>query len=106
MLQADVRKIEGLESHRDCEAIAALTRSNRRENVACVVLGRGADDPTVENWLGQAAGVPGYVGFAVGRTIWWDAVRGYLTESIEREQAIRAISGRYRRFIDVYSSAE
>jgi myo-inositol catabolism protein IolC len=105
-VEADVWKIEGLDSRSDCEALAALARAEGRDDVGCVVLGRGADDATVENWLRQAAGVPGYIGFAVGRTIWWDAVRNYLSKDSDRERPIEEISRRYRRFIDVYSSAE
>jgi myo-inositol catabolism protein IolC len=105
-VNADVWKIEGLDRRPDCEAVAALTRSAGRDDVNCVVLGRGADDATVETWLQQAAGVPGYAGFAVGRTIWWDAVRGYLNEGLGRDQATSDISRRFRHFIEVYSSAE
>jgi myo-inositol catabolism protein IolC len=70
-----------------------------------VVLGRGADDAAVDHWLKQGAGVPGYVGFAIGRTIWWDALKGYLDKSLERDDAAAEIAANYRRFIDVYTSA-
>jgi myo-inositol catabolism protein IolC len=105
-VQADVWKIEGLDEREDCAAVAALTRSVGRDDIACVVLGRGADDAKVERWLRKAAGVPGYAGFAVGRTIWWEAVKGYLTEGRDRQECVRAIAGRYRHFIDIYSSSE
>jgi myo-inositol catabolism protein IolC len=104
-VHANVWKIEGLDTRADCEAVAALTRSDGRDDVTCVVLGRGADDLTVETWLRQASGVAGYAGFAVGRTIWWDAVEGYLNEDRDRDKCIADISARYRRFIDVYFSA-
>jgi myo-inositol catabolism protein IolC len=105
-VQADVWKIEGLDAREESMAVAALTRSRGRDDVACVVLGRGADDATVESWLRQAAGVPGYAGFAVGRTIWWDAVRGYLKEGRDRLDCAGDITDRYRHFIDIYSSNE
>ncbi len=60
-VEADVWKIEGLDRREDCEAIAELVRSDGRDQVACVVLGRGADDAAVEHWLRQGAGVPGYI---------------------------------------------
>ena len=56
----------------------------------CVVLGRGADDEKVDHWLRQGAPVDGYAGFAIGRTIWWDALKGFLDGNIEREAAARA----------------
>jgi myo-inositol catabolism protein IolC len=70
-----------------------------------VVLGRGADDNAVEQWLRAGAGVPGYVGFAIGRTIWWDALKAYVDGGSDRGEAARIISERYRHFIDVYTSA-
>ena len=104
-VDADVWKIEGLDTHEDCDAVAALTRSKGRSDVRCVVLGRGADDTTVEAWLRQASGVPGYAGFAVGRTIWGHAVAGYLSEGRDREECVAEISRRYQHFIDIYCSA-
>jgi myo-inositol catabolism protein IolC len=104
-IDADVWKIEGIDSRQECEALAARARSGGRDNVGCVVLGRGADDSTVETWLKQTAGVPGYIGFAVGRTIWWDPVRNYLNQVNDRERSVQEISDRYRHFIAVYASA-
>jgi myo-inositol catabolism protein IolC len=104
-VEPDIWKIEGLDRREDCEATAKLVRSGGRDDVACVVLGRGADDNAVDHWLRQGAGVPGYVGFAIGRTIWWDALKGYLDKSLAREDAAAQIATNYRRFIDVYQSA-
>jgi len=58
----------------------------------------------VDHWLRQGAGVPGYVGFAIGRTIWWDALEGYLAGDMTREDAAAQISANYRRFIATYQS--
>jgi myo-inositol catabolism protein IolC len=103
-VEPDVWKIEGLDAREDCERVAALVRSNGRDKVACVVLGRGADESAVDHWLKQGAGVPGYVGFAIGRTIWWDPLKGFLDGSVSREDVAGRISERYRRFIQVYKS--
>lgn len=104
-IEPDIWKIEGLDRREDCEAVSELVRSGGRDNVVCVVLGRGADDDAVDHWLRQGAGVDGYVGFAIGRSIWWDALKGYLDGSVSREDAAARIAANYRRFIDVYSSA-
>jgi myo-inositol catabolism protein IolC len=101
-VEPDVWKIEGLDERDHCRAVADLVRSGGRDGVACVVLGRGADDDAVERWLRAGAGVPGYIGFAIGRTIWWDALKGYLGGEIERAEAAGRISAKYRRMIDVY----
>lgn len=104
-IEADVWKIEGIDRREDCEMIAEQTRAGGREGVGCVVLGRGADDARVDHWLRTAAGVPGYLGFAIGRSIWWDQLKGYLDGSLSREDAVGQIATNYRRYIDVYNGA-
>jgi myo-inositol catabolism protein IolC len=101
-VEADVWKIEGIDRREDCEMIARTARRDGRDGVACVVLGRGADDAAVEHWLRQGAGVPGYIGFAIGRTIWWDQLKGYLDGSLPRDEAAKQIAANFRHFIDVY----
>lgn len=104
-VEADIWKIEGLDSREDCQRISELTRRDGRDNVACVVLGRGADDAAVDAWLKAGSGVPGYAGFAIGRSIWWDALKEFLDGQIDRDEAASRISANYRRFIEVYRSA-
>ena len=77
-----------------------------REGVVCVLLGRGASDDKVDHWLRQAAPVEGFVGFAIGRSIWWDALKGFLDESLSREDAASKIADNYLRFVKVYDDAE
>jgi myo-inositol catabolism protein IolC len=105
-VEADVWKIEGIETQEDCERIAQTARRDGRDGVICVVLGRGADDAKVEHWLRQGAPVDGYAGFAIGRTIWWDALKGFLEGNIEREAAAQQIADNYMRFVSVYKEAE
>ncbi len=104
-VEPDIWKIEGIDRREDCERIAAQARSGARENVGCVVLGRGANAEKVEHWLRQGAPVPGYIGFAIGRTIWWDALAGYLDGTLAREDAAAKISNSYRHNIAVYEGA-
>ena len=104
-VEPDIWKIEGIDRREDCETIAGQTRSGGRDGVACVVLGRGADDAKVDHWLQMGSGVPGYIGFAIGRSIWWDPLKGYVDGSVAREDATSRISANYRRFIDVYHGA-
>ena len=105
-VEADIWKIEGIDTQEDCEKIAETARRDGRDGVICVVLGRGADDAKVEHWLRQGAPVDAYAGFAIGRTIWWDALKGYLDGAIEREDAAQQIADNYLRFVRVYSEAE
>ena len=104
-VEPDVWKIEGIDSQEDCERIAEQARSGGRDGVICVVLGRGADSAQVEHWLRQGALVDGYAGFAIGRTIWWDPLKGFVDGQIEREQAAEQIADNYLRFVQVYEDA-
>jgi myo-inositol catabolism protein IolC len=104
-IEPDVWKIEGVDATGDCDLIARLTRAGGREGVSCVVLGRGADDAKVDEWLQAGAPVSGYAGFAIGRSIWWDAVVGWHKGTMTREAATALIARNYRRFIDVYLAA-
>ena len=103
-VEPDIWKIEGIDTREDCERIASQARSGGRDGVACVVLGRGADDAAVIHWLKQGAGVPGYVGFAIGRTIWWDALKGFLAGDAERAAASKQIAANYLKMIEAYTS--
>jgi myo-inositol catabolism protein IolC len=105
--EVDVWKIEGVDAREDAEMLAAQTRKGEgRENVKSVLLGRGASDEKVEHWLQQAAGVEGFIGFAIGRSIWWDALKGFLADELEREKAAEQIAEKYLRFIKIYDEAE
>jgi myo-inositol catabolism protein IolC len=99
----DVWKIEGVDERSDAEMLAEQTRSGEgRENVKCVLLGRGASTEKVEHWLREAAPVEGFIGFAIGRSIWWDALKGFLDGSIPREQTASTIADNYLHFVSVY----
>ena len=60
----------------------------------------------VDQWLRAASPVEGFVGFAIGRSIWWDALKGYLDDSLDREAAATQIAENYLRFIRVYEEQE
>ena len=102
-IEVDVWKIEGVDERSDAEMIAQQTRSGEgRENVTCVLLGRGASTEKVEHWLEQASGVDGFIGFAIGRSIWWDALKGFLGKELERDVAASQIADNYLHFVQVY----
>jgi myo-inositol catabolism protein IolC len=105
-IEVDIWKIEGVEERSDCEMLVAQARSGGRDGVACVVLGRGADDAKVDHWLTQAAPVEGFIGFAIGRSIWWDPLKAYVDGKIERAAGARKIAENYLRFVAVYERAK
>ena len=101
-------KIEGVDDREACRAIARTARRDGRDGVGCLVLGRGASVERVEDWLRAGAGVDGYVGFAVGRSIFADAVRDFAADppGYDLQRGVEEISATYRRFIAVYEEAE
>ena len=104
-VEVDIWKIEGVDDRGDCERIVAQARADGRDGVVCVVLGRGASTDKVDEWLRAGATVDGYVGFAIGRSIWWDALKAFLDGSLERERAAEQIAENYLRFVKVYEEA-
>ncbi len=104
-VEPDVWKIEGLETRADCERAVAQARAGGRDEVVCVVLGRGAGLDRVAHWLREAAPVDGYTGFAIGRTLWLDALTEHLAGRLGRDAAAEQIAANYRRMIDVYANA-
>ncbi len=106
-IEVDIWKIEGVDAQADAQMLSEQARSGEgRENVVCVLLGRGASDAKVDHWLREAAPVDGFVGFAIGRSIWWDALRAFLNGSLPREDAASQIADNYLRFIKVYEQQE
>jgi myo-inositol catabolism protein IolC len=101
-IEPDVWKIEGIDDAGKCAEIAKQCRIGGRDGVGCVVLGRGADDAAVDAWLRSARGVPGYQGFAIGRSIWWYPLRAFVDGASPREDAAARIADNYRRFVTVY----
>jgi myo-inositol catabolism protein IolC len=106
-VEVDVWKIEGVDAREDAEMLAEQTRKGPgRDGVKSVLLGRGASTDKVDHWLQQAAPVEGFIGFAIGRSIWWDALKGFLDGGLDREAAAEQIADNYLRFVQVYDDAE
>jgi myo-inositol catabolism protein IolC len=104
-VEPDVWKIEGLDRREDCERIVAAAQYGGRDKVGCIVLGRGEDDKKVREWLTIAASVPGFVGFAVGRTDFWEPLVGWRAKKTTRDAAVNEIARRYREFVDIFEKA-
>lgn len=105
-VEPDVWKIEGLDRREDCERVVEIARRGGRREVACIVLGRGADQAKVEAWLATAAAVPGFIGFAVGRTTFWDAIAGFEANRLTREQAVATITQRYLQWVGIFTGCQ
>jgi myo-inositol catabolism protein IolC len=101
-VEPDVWKIEGLERREDCEKIVAAARRNGRDKVGCIILGRREDDQKVHEWLATASGVPGFIGFAVGRGSFWEPLVNWRANEITRQDAVDEIMRRYCEFVDIF----
>ena len=104
-VEPDVWKIEGLDRREHCENIVAVARRNGRDHVGCIVLGRGENEQKVREWLTTAASVPGFIGFAVGRTDFWQPLSAWHAGKATRETAVAQIAQHYREFVDIFEES-
>jgi myo-inositol catabolism protein IolC len=104
-VEPDVWKIEGLDRREDCEKIVTAARRGGRDKVGCIILGRGENDEKVGEWLTTAATVPGFIGFAVGRTVFWEPLVGWLAKKNSRDEAVAEIARRYSAFVHLFEKA-
>ena len=103
-VEPDIWKIEGLDSAPACAEVVAAARRGGRDNVSCNVLGRGADQAQVIEWLRIAASVPGFDGFAVGRTLWEQPLRDLIAGTIGRSEAVDQIAAHYLKTVTAFVS--
>jgi 5-dehydro-2-deoxygluconokinase len=104
-IEPDLWKIEGLDRTQDCVDVVAAARRGGRSEVGCIILGRGEDESKVDDWLKTAAHVPGFIGFAVGRTTFWDPLMAWRANRSSREEAVAEIARRYRKWADIFQKA-
>jgi hypothetical protein len=102
---AVVANIEGLDRREDCERVVETARRGGRDDVGCVVLGRGADEKKVVSWLETAPSVPGFIGFAVGRRTFWEAVAAYEAHTSTRREASARVAQRFREWPTIFERA-
>lgn len=103
-VEPDLWKIEGLDRKEDCEKIVDAAKRGGRDKVGCIVLGRGEDDKKVHEWLAVASQVKGFIGFAVGRTDFWEPLVNFRTGKCTREEAVAEMARRYRGFADIFEN--
>ncbi|MFJ4219684.1 2-deoxy-5-keto-D-gluconate 6-phosphate aldolase domain-containing protein [Curtobacterium luteum] len=104
-VEPDVWKLEGLDRTEDAERVVAAVRAGGRDGVQCIVLGRDAPEEQLDHWLRVAAPVDGFVGFAIGRSNWQDALDDVVQQGLDHESAERLIAANYRHFVDTWLEA-
>jgi myo-inositol catabolism protein IolC len=90
-------KVEGQPSTAAFSELAAATDGGR-----CLVLGRGEDAGAVDRWVAMAAAAEGFSGFAVGRTIWAQALGDWLTGQLSQDDTVAAVTANYLHFVQTY----
>lgn len=104
-VEPDLWKIEGLDRREDCESMVAAARRDGRGKVGCIILGRGENEEKVREWLAVAASVDGFIGFAVGRTDFWNPLVAWRGGKSTREGAVAEIARHYREFVDIFEGS-
>lgn len=97
-------KIEGLAAREDAERIAATARRDGRQG-RCIVLGRNAPQEQLDEWLRIAAPVEGFIGFAIGRSIWWEALEARLAGTLDEDGVRERVTANYTHFVQTYVAA-
>ncbi len=96
--------VEGLDRHDDAVAVAAMAQRGGRQ-ARCLTGGGHAPYDQLEHWLQVAAPIPGWVGFAIGRSIWWDPLRAHLRHLSTAGEARRRIRAAYLDYARYYLKA-
>jgi len=103
-IEADVWKIEGMNKREDYEQVVTIAKSNNRTDVSVVVLGKNQTDEVVETWLKTGAQVPGIIGFAVGRTVFLNALMKFQSGEYTHDQAVDEIAQRFFHFYTIFTA--
>lgn len=105
-VEPDIWKIEGLDKREHAEAIVKQVRSTEaRRKASCILLGRGSDKAQVHKWLKVAAPVPGFIGFAVGRTNFNEPLKQFLENRSAEAASVEAIGRNYKECVDIWLAA-
>ena len=108
-IEPDVWKLEGTEDPEGAQSIVEQARAGGRSGVGVIILGRGEDETRVRGWLAVGAQTEGVIGFAVGRTVFWQPLVDYKEGVIARAEAVERIAhtyqGLYRLFTDARAGA-
>ncbi len=94
-------KLEGVDKPEAAKAVVGQARSGGRK-VGVITLGRGESKEKVQEWLKVGAKISGVIGFAVGRTIFWDPLAEFKAGKITCPQAVEKIAKNYGEFTQLW----
>jgi myo-inositol catabolism protein IolC len=94
-------KLEGVDKPESAKAVVKQAQSGGR-NVGVITLGRGESKEKVQEWLKVGAKIPGIIGFAVGRTIFWQPLAEYKAGKTIRKEAVEQVARNYQEFAELW----
>lgn len=100
-VEPSIWKLEGVDKPESAKAVVKQAQSNGRK-VGVITLGRGESKEKVQEWLKVGAKIHGIIGFAVGRTIFWQPLADHKAGKINRKEAIEKIAQNYTEFTDLW----
>ena len=104
-IEPDVWKMEGVGTQEDYRLITEAAKKNGRDNVGIVVLGRGAEKEAVDKWIKEGARVAGIIGFAVGRTVFWESLMEEKEGKISEDEATQKICDNFVYYYNLFMNA-
>lgn len=105
-VEPDIWKLEGMENEDSYKIVSLQTRKEERDNVGIVILGRSENRDKVEKWIKSGNKIKGIIGFAIGRTVFWEPLTDYKNGKIEKEEAIKIISNNFLHFYNIFINKE
>jgi myo-inositol catabolism protein IolC len=112
-IEPDIWKLEGFDQEQDYKEVIKMIKRDGRENVNLIVLGRGAREEEVERWLEVGSKeevfetgrkVEGVIGFAVGRTVFWQAIEKFHKGEIGKAEVIQTVSANFQNLYKIFTS--
>lgn len=100
-VEPNIWKLEGVDKPESAKAVVAQAQSNGRK-AGVITLGRGESKEKVQEWLKVGAKIPGIIGFAVGRTIFWQPLADYRAKKINRNEAVEKVAQNYIEFTELW----
>jgi 5-dehydro-2-deoxygluconokinase len=99
-MKPDYWKIEGMPNREALTIVDAAIRTV--QGARQLILGKGAGMEQVRGWFESAAGAATAAGFAIGRTVYFDAASAWALDRISRDEAIAGIKGNYEAVISAW----
>jgi len=100
-VEPTIWKLEGVEKAADAKSVVGAAQRDGRK-AAVITLGRGESKEKVQEWLKIGARIPGIIGFAVGRTIFWEPLAEHNAGKISKTFAIEGIARNYVDFANLW----